>query len=383
MRSAWVVIAGIGVPLILMVALFRYFDRDAPSRTTPVSAPGTPPAIPAPAHSRPVQQPAALTTVAMRPAVTQVLDLAETWIDRTPSPGDERRQAGEALPRRDFARALTLFDRLLRRTPDDTTLMVGKALALSGLGRYDDALPLFEHALDRQPDDLTTRFNHAVALARAQEIDPAIAAFRELLRRSPDHTRARFNLASLLQSRGRHREAIELWRRLTDAPPVLSTQASESEQLALREFLLDAWSHRGECAIALFLPQEAEDSFKKVLDFDVKSAEAWLNIGIARAADGRRPDAITALDNALKIDPRLVPAINQEAFIFAAIYRDTGEPSVRDKVLELCERSLRLAPGQLNIRQLRMALRHEGEDPPVEIEDSASQPAPSPFLPRQ
>jgi len=68
-------------------------------------------------------------------------------------------------------------------------------------GRYQEAVTEFERILARHPDDVLARLGLAKTWAALGRDQAAIAAFREVLRTSPDNWEAHANLASLLATR--------------------------------------------------------------------------------------------------------------------------------------------------------------------------------------
>lgn len=305
-----------------------------------------------------------IPAVTSQPSLDQVTRKADDLLDVIwPEPQSTTNDAGQLLASKDFAKAVTAYDRLLVRSPNDTTLLLGKGMALVGLNRNEDALALFESAVEHDPANTSARFNQAVTLARLEQSEEAEKAFQELLKCQPRHARARFNLATLLTARQQYNDALPLWRQLTESAPPVTTQPGDVARLT-REFMVQAWSHRGECALALAKLIESEQCFQQVVNL-LPDARAWANLGIAKAALSKNKEAKAALSKAIELDPKLIPALNQLAYINAVNYHDTGDAQAKAQVLELCQRSLALAPSQANVRQLRFALEHENDPEPT------------------
>ncbi len=369
MKGLLLAILVLGTPMVLLLVVFRSRDETPPQWSAPETTllPGTP-RSPANARKRvDLPDPPAVQPLTSQPSIADLLEAAEDWFTRE-TPGEES-TAGDDLAARDYPRALRAFDRLLVRRPDDPALLLGKGMALAGLGRHEDALPLFQSAAERRPGDASALFNLGVTLARLGETDAAMATFENLLELHPRHLRGRFNLATLLQARGDNRGALRHWCHLTDSPPPASQTTADAGAL-LHAHLAAAWSHRGECALRLNLLNQAQASFRKVIELEPADARAWTNLGIAQAASADRASAVQSLEKALQLNPRLVPAMNQLAFVKASLYRDVGDGQLKARVLELCQRSLAIAPVQDNIRHLRFALQHEGD-----LEPEAPPPA--------
>lgn len=377
MKALSLTMLAVGAPLLLMLLLT---SRSAPG-------PALPPPAPAPPHSarpHPPARPVPATPTEIVPS-TEIIEPVRLATRASPGPSiteaiDEwlaaRREAGSAsassataeqsLARGDYERAAAAFDRLLVRRPDEPDLLLGKALSLAGLERYEDALPLFEQVVERQPRNITALFNCGLTLMRLEASTPAslhrdqaLDLFQRLLQIEPGHVRAQFNRSVLLQAAGRNLAAIAAWRELTE--PAKPHPAPLPETLEH-----DAWFHRGELALAMAQLDEAERCFQRVTQLRPKDAGGWCNLGIARAALGRHETAVSALEQAVRLDPAMVPAINQLAYAHAAIYRAGGDEASRSAVIDLCDRSLAVRSYQPNIRALRHAARYPGATAPAE-----------------
>jgi tetratricopeptide (TPR) repeat protein len=375
-KSSLLTILGIGLPLTLMMVLWQYLA--SPPETTGPSglaehtvAKHSPDADPTALRlfQTPPQSPAS------RPADATLTftEAAESWLDQLEAAvrrneDVQRTTAGLLLRQRRFAAAAEAFDRLLVRAADDPALLTGKAMALSGLDRHDDALPLLASVVRLDSASPVAHFNHAVVLMRAGQREEAVQALTSVLTLQPRHAKAMFNLAILDQASGRWADALARWRRLTDGDP--GSQPTEAQNaldspdetavLATSltpRMLADAWFHRGEAAVELKQPAEAEVCFMNVVRLEPRSAIGWCNVGIARADQVRRSDALTALQIALQLDPKLVPALNQAAYIHAALFHDLGDVEHGRKVAEYCRESLRIKPDQPNVTELLRAAR--------------------------
>ncbi|GMU21324.1 MAG: hypothetical protein AMXMBFR13_14170 [Phycisphaerae bacterium] len=378
MKGSLLAILAIGIPLLLMlwVTSLKRLDPGRPvpdtnsthllraqtgSRPEPgIESPST--GQRASARGMELSEPVPTSQLPPLAVLTDAIDdwLAATQATSRPVGGQGDSQFSERwrlavnhLARGSFERAHREFDRLLLGAADDPDVMSGKATALLGLDRYEDALPLMERVIERRPDDATTRFNYAIALTALGRRDPAVQALKDLLTGSPHHSRARFNLALLLQASGRLREALTEWRTLTDKSVGRVGVDAPAHAAHAPAALAAAWFHRGEVALALGVYDDASRSFQEVLHTHSEDARALCNLGIAQAAAGHGEEALDSLAKALDVSPDLVPAINQMAYIQAARLRDEPAASLRREVIELCQRSLAIRAVQPNISALR------------------------------
>jgi tetratricopeptide (TPR) repeat protein len=375
MRSYGLILLGIVLPLVLMMVVWRYLDNapmpaEHPEAQPPPTSFRPPPRRGDPADLRifpaPEQLPLPRSDERTADTAGGWTDTVSAWVEQLEqaarrNPDVQRKMAATLLQQGRYAEAVEAFDRLLVRSADDPMLLSGKAMALTALERHEDAMILFDAALQAQPGDATLRFNYAVSLLRCGETDKAADAFAKLLEAHPRHVKALYNLAILHQAAGRNAQALELWRRLTDGDPTSrpvgagSDRTEAASQELSPRMLAGAWSHRGELALELKHAKEAEACFIAVVQLEPRNATGWCNVGIARAVQVRRDDALTALQIALQLDPDLVPALNQAAYIHAALYRDLGQPEYGQAVADYCRRSLRVKRDQPNIVELLRA----------------------------
>lgn len=326
--------------------------------TNPAESNNTPAAVPT---TRP-----AAGSVDFKAWTERLDDWRDIWQERArPAPDSPRGAAVAALQSGAYERAARAFDRLLTQSPDDRDLLLGEAAALAGLGRHDDALPLLERAIELEPAQAAARYARAVTLARLGRIDEALGAFAELLDRQPDHWPARFALGILQQATGRKLEALTTWRKFSEAPAATGPAEPGVRARLDPALQLEALFHHGEVAMALQQYAEAEACFAEIAHRQPDDARGWCNLGIARAARHQDAGAISALNEALARNPRLVPALNQLAFIHAALYRDHHAPADYEALVSACDRSLAVQSYQPNIRALKLAAFQAAQSRPA------------------
>lgn len=179
-------------------------------------------------------------------AVVAVLVVCAAALSLMPGCGDSLSEARTLEERGDLNGAVTAYEKVLKLEPDSSEALVGEAVCLMTLGRFNDALPLQERAVAGDPRDVQIRLelgfnylNHqdrprdavrvlaeAAALeasaknlgflAQAQMASGENQAAEQTLRRAIDHepsyVRTYTLLVALLNREGRAQEA----RRLVD-----------------------------------------------------------------------------------------------------------------------------------------------------------------------
>lgn len=77
----------------------------------------------------------------------------------------------------DYAPALQVFDEVLRRQPDLERGLIGRGMALSGLGRHADAMAALDHAVALHPTSRPVQLTSGNVRLAAKDAEGAIAAF--------------------------------------------------------------------------------------------------------------------------------------------------------------------------------------------------------------
>lgn len=94
----------------------------------------------------------------------------------------------------DYAPALAIFDEVLRREPNLERGLTGRALALAGLRRFDDALAAIDRAAELHPASRSVQLVSGNTRLAAKDAEGAVAAFARAVTlpaaRSPDAAEA-------------------------------------------------------------------------------------------------------------------------------------------------------------------------------------------------
>ncbi len=224
-----------------------------------------------------------------------------------------------AEERRDFARAAELFGHAIELAPRSAEARHGRAKALWSLGRRDDALADWDRALEIDP-------GHAGALgglagAFAETGDPRAAEYYgRAVAANPRSSRLRVVAARWLTSVGRADEgervlrdglviapeSSRLWNGLVD---LLQQQGRPEEAVTA---LRDRLAHTADVGVRTRLVRllgelarydEAARELRPVLMGTPDDAEARRLMAAVQACAGRRQEAATAAQAALRLEP--------------------------------------------------------------------------------
>jgi tetratricopeptide (TPR) repeat protein len=94
-----------------------------------------------------------------------------------------------------------------------------KGIALSALGRYNDAIACYDKILFRVPKDPIAHYNKGVALSALDRHEEAIEYYNKAIELIPQYADAYINKSNALSALGRNEEAIEWYNKALDIDP--------------------------------------------------------------------------------------------------------------------------------------------------------------------
>lgn len=263
--------------------------------------------------------------------------------------------------------AIPHFEKALAADPNSVEVQYNLGIALAGTGRLDDAIPHFEKALELSPDNAKAHVNLGGVLSEKGQVDAAIAHFEKALAVEPANAEAHNNLGIALARAGKLEQAIphfeqalagpseslethvnlglalaQLGRIDAAIPHFQKTLDSATGSAALQDYIGGVLATRGraeaavahfERALALGFPNEAA------------TANAHYNLGSALYdARGKAMEALAQWQEALRLAPDHVPALNRTARLLAT-YPDASFRNGAEAV-RLAERAVELSGGR-------------------------------------
>ncbi|MBM3774926.1 MAG: tetratricopeptide repeat protein [Acidobacteria bacterium] len=189
--------------------------------------------------------------------------------------------------RRDAGGALALLRAFLEKLPRYAPAHGSAGLALSQMGRHQEALQHFRQELGLNPSSASAHANLGLVLAALGRHEEALAEYRAALGIDPDHPGAHNSLGTALAEQGRSEEAIVEYRAALRAQP---DHPDGNFNLAL------ALHQRRELARAI-------DHYERALKANPAWPQAHNNLAIALHQHGRRAEALAHWEQALALDP--------------------------------------------------------------------------------
>jgi len=114
-----------------------------------------------------------------------------------------------AIQGRNPAAAVELLTRALAKGPGAAAIHANRAVALTALGRLDDAVADYDRAIALQPSLVEAHVNRANVLVRLDRLGEALAGYEAAVALDPAHAGAQLGRADMLNALRRHEEAVE------------------------------------------------------------------------------------------------------------------------------------------------------------------------------
>jgi len=188
-------------------------------------------------------------------------------------------------------------------------------------GRLREAISAYENLLRRTPDDADVLQLLGVALAQLDRHADGVRFLARSVELEPDRPSVLLNLARALHALGREAEALEACNRA----------------LALDASLAGAYQTRAVALAALGRADEALANHAQAVRFAPTDAAALTDLGVALSAGGRHQDALACFDRALELDPDLLAALHNRGVLVAR----AGQ---HERALQSFDRAITLQP---------------------------------------
>jgi len=176
-------------------------------------------------------------------------------------------------------KAIDAYDFVIAIDETFSTAYFNKGNALATLERYDEALKAYRETLAFESPEGLTYYYIGECYEKMNEPEKAEEYYRLAIDADPAASDARVGLGCILSERGRHTDAISLFKEAIEQTP------GDSETWYL---LADEYMETGEIEMA-------KDGYEKSLAFDVTNPDVWLDYSNAFAEESNYDRAIEIL----------------------------------------------------------------------------------------
>jgi tetratricopeptide (TPR) repeat protein len=194
----------------------------------------------------------------------------------------------------DLSTALDEYRRALKLDPRAGAIHSDMARALAESGRVDEAVGEARLAVDLAPNEPDVR----LMLAKTYELQArtrggdaalrkAIVEYERVVALAPADGQTLWVLGTLYSQQGEHKDAARTWRKFVDLDPAS----------------FDAWVQLGKELLAQDDAAGAADALRKALAVDPNSARAYQSLAELYAQKGETDQAVLHYRKALQLDP--------------------------------------------------------------------------------
>ncbi len=239
-----------------------------------------------------------------------------------------------------FEESLRAYDKAIEINPNNASAWVFKGDALDNMAwstddpsRFNQSLQAFDKALELDPKDAGAWHAKGVTLihfaqhkegragSRTEEVEgmlnEALAAINKAIEIDPETPGALENRAGLLETMGKHDEALE--------------SANSTQDLA------KVWYNRAVVLRNEGKFDEALDAYDKAIELDPKDAYARIDKGITFLVMGKFNESLSAFDEALAIEPNSSNLWREKGLVLSRM-------GMFNESLKAYEASLRIDP---------------------------------------
>ncbi|GAB4257746.1 MAG: PEP-CTERM system TPR-repeat protein PrsT [Deferrisomatales bacterium] len=278
-------------------------------------------------------------------------------VERAPDAVEPRGLLAQVLlDARDFDGALNVSEPLLKRPTVPAGVVLVRAMALMGKGRFAEARRMLERLVEELPGYAGAWEKLGLAYQAENKPDQALGAFARALEEDPGNLQPLFRSVQLLLGRGKADQAQALVEQHMEkagesarAREMLGIifRSQRDMARARREFEraieLDPHVSYAYVMLAEVQPwpegvREAVGELKRAVEQRPQYLEAWMKLGTLSLVLGENEEAERAFRKVLEIDPQFAPALNELAWQLSE-----REDRV-DEALGLAQKAVELAP---------------------------------------
>ena len=231
--------------------------------------------------------------------------------------------------------AIVHFQKALAWQPANGKARNDLGAALFTQGKPEAAVDCLKEAVRLKPEDAGARNNLGVVLFQLGRVPESIDQYERVLRFHPAHVESHYNLGNAFFRLGRMPEAAGQYAHALRLKP---DYAEARRNLGVAQYQL------GEELAAQGKWEEAIARYEQAIALKPDQPQIHQSLGLALSRRGQFAQAAAHFRRALEIEPGLMTALNNLAWLLATC----GDAAIRDgaRAVELAENANQLARGQ-------------------------------------
>jgi tetratricopeptide (TPR) repeat protein len=249
----------------------------------------------------------------------------------------------------------SLYDKILKKQPDNANVLHMRGVISCQTGNYASAIKYITKALHLDPDNSEAHCNLGVALQEKGLLDDAIAYYQKAIVLNPSFAKAHCNLGVALQEKGLLDDAIAHYQKAIVLNPSFAKAFSnlgnalrekghidEAMSYCKKALEIDPSFAETYCNLGVVLREKGQlDSaiahYQKAIELNPSFAKAYCNLGVALQEKGLLDDAIAYYQKAIALNPFFKKA-------YSNLVNTLREQGKFDEALPYCKKAIEIAP---------------------------------------
>lgn len=257
------------------------------------------------------------------------------------------------LQRQMFSTALEFIDKALASGGSNPKFLSNRSLALSGLGRFEEAIIEVDNAIELDPLFAESYYNRSNILLKVERFNEALNDLDKFITLKPNHYIAIYVKANLLKKLGHvdlaivnYKEVIKLKPDFTEAMINLGLLLADSGSLeesmtffdgviSIRPDIYECYINKGALLERMGKFEDAYNSFKKALTLNPNAKDALLNTGIVSEKLGKLQESLDCYSQLIKLDSKNLGAYFNRGYVNERLQRLDDSINDYTKAIEL------------------------------------------------
>jgi serine/threonine-protein kinase len=208
-----------------------------------------------------------------------------------------------------YHEARIVFRKVLELEPTWASVYdsIGNSLLAEGKD-LEGAIACYRKAIALDPKIATTHSNLGLALSTMGKVDEAIKWHKKAIQLDPKNAPSHYNLGRALQDKGKLEEALACYRKATSLDPRFLPAVDQAVDCCRKVVQLDPKNAQAYSSLGLALQgkgklDEAIACYRKAIALEAKLALAHYNLGVTLQQKGQLAEAITCYRRTVTLDP--------------------------------------------------------------------------------
>lgn len=257
------------------------------------------------------------------------------------------------LQKQMFSEALEFIDKAMAGGGSNAKFLSNRSLALSGLGRFEEAILAVDNSIKLDPLFAESFYNRSNILMKVERFNEALHDLDKFIALKPNHYIAMYVRANLLKKLGHADLAMAAYKQVIKLKPdfieamlniglLLADRGSLEESMtffdkviSMRPDIYECYVNKGALLERMGKFEDAYNSFKKALTLNPNAKDALLNTGIVSQKLGKLQESLDCYNQLIELDPKNLGAYFNRGYVNERLQRLDNSINDYSKAIEL------------------------------------------------